>query len=693
MNSLLIEIGSEEIPAGYIEPALDSFAALVLKKLDDARIAHGSHRIFGTPRRLALLVSDVADQQKSLVSEVTGPPEKAGFDAAGKPTVAAVKFAEKIGIPVSEIRIKDTGKGRYLCAEKSEPTFETVKVFSEAMPGIIGSISFPKTMKWGELTVTYTRPLKWLLSLLGSEVIPFTYGNIQSGNLTYGHRFMHPESIRIASPDEYADALRPAYVIADLAERRKMVAAEVAKAAADAGGSILPDEELTDTVKNLLEYPAVAVGNFDKDFLEVPDKVLITAMREHQKYFAVADKTGKLMPCFVVANNTRAKDMKLVATGHERVLRARLSDAKFFFRGDVKTPMENWVEKLKKVLFQAKLGSVHEKIVRVQKIAEFLGESVSPGTDLKTKASRAAYLCKADLVSQVVVEFTKLQGVMGRIYAERAGENPEVAAAIEEHYRPTYSGGPLPETVTGAVVAIADKMDSICGCFSVGLIPTGGADPYALRRQGIGILQIMRKMGFSFSLKSLIEKSLSLFAEKSDRNQKETAAEVYDFLKNRISHILEDEGYSKDVIAAAADVSIDHVPHVWERVSALEKLKAQPDFEPLAVAFKRVVNIIRKSDTGVIPGTVAENLFEHASESGLYAAFADVKGKVAENLAKGNFAQALLDIASLKMDVDAFFDGVMVMAEDEKLRNNRLALLKQIADMFGMFADFSKIST
>ncbi|MEZ4525930.1 MAG: glycine--tRNA ligase subunit beta [Desulfobacterales bacterium] len=693
MNSLLIEIGSEEIPAGYIEPALDSFAALVRKKLDDARIAHGSHRVFGTSRRLAVLISDVADHQQAVVSEITGPPEKAGFDAAGNPTVAAVKFAEKIGIPVSEIRIKDTEKGRYLCAEKSEPAFETVKVLSEALPGIIGAISFPKTMKWGELTVTYTRPVQWLLALLGSDVIPFSYGNIQSGNLTYGHRFIHPGSIRISSPDEYLNALRPAYVIADLAERRKLVAAEVEKAAANAGGSILPDEELIDTVKNLLEYPAVTVGNFDRAFLEVPDKVLITAMREHQKYFAVADKTGKLMPCFVVANNTPAKDMKVVATGHERVLRARLSDARFFFRGDVKTPMETWVEKLKKVLFQAKLGSVHEKIVRVQKLAEFLGETVAPGTDLKKNASRGAYLCKADLVSQVVVEFTKLQGIMGRIYAGLAGEPAEVAAAIEEHYRPTYSGGALPETVTGAVVAIADKMDSICGCFSVGLIPTGGADPYALRRQGIGILQIMRKMGFSFSLKSLIEKSLSLFAEKSTKNPMETAAEVYEFLKNRISHILEDEGYSKDVIAAAADVSIDHVPHVWERVSALEKLKAQPDFEPLAVAFKRVVNIIRKSDTGVIPGTVSENLFEHASESGLYSAFMNVKGKVADNLSKGNFPQALLDIASLKTDVDAFFDGVMVMAEDEKLRANRLALLKQIADMFGLFADFSKIST
>ncbi|MEE4355033.1 MAG: glycine--tRNA ligase subunit beta [Desulfococcaceae bacterium] len=693
MNTLLIEIGAEEIPAGYIEPALDAFASLLIKKLDDGRIAHGPHRIFGTPRRLAVEIADVADRQESLTAEVMGPPEKVGFDGKGNPTVAAEKFAEKIGIPLSEIRIKETEKGRYLCAEKTEEARETVQILSGALPAMIGAIPFPKTMKWGELTVTFARPVHWVVAMLGNKVIPFSYGDVQSGNTTRGHRFMCPDAIEIRNPEEYTETLKPAYVITDLEERRKLMAAEVKKAAEKLGGEILPDEELTDIVKNLVEYPAVVAGKFDSDFLEVPDEVLITAMREHQKYFAVKDKQGKLMPAFIVVNNTVAKDMNLVATGHERVIRARLSDARFFFRGDAQTPMENWVEKLKKVLFQAKLGSVYEKVVRIQQIAEFLGEAIAPESDLKTKAARAAYLCKADLVSQVVIEFTKLQGIMGRIYAERAGEAPEVSAAIEEHYRPTYSGGPLPEGLCGAVVAIADKMDSICGCFSVGLIPTGGADPYALRRQGIGILQIMRKTGLSFSLKALIEKSLSLFAEKSENSPEETAVNVYEFLKNRISHILEDEGYSKDVIAAVSDVSIDHIPHVWERVIALEKLKARADFEPLAVAFKRVVNIIRKSDTGVIPASVEESLFEHTSESDLFAAFSDLKGKVMENLEKGDFQQVLLDIAGMKAHVDAFFDGVMVMAEDEKLRSNRLALLKQIADMFGTFADFSKIST
>jgi len=697
MNTLLIEIGSEEIPAGYIEPALNAFSSMIQKKLSDARIGYGKARIFGTPRRLAVEISLVEDMQKSRTSEITGPPEKVGFDEKGNPTIAAKKFAEKAGLSVDKIHIKETAKGRYLCAEVTEPAVETAKILGDALPGIIASIPFPKTMKWGELSITFTRPIHWIMAMLGNAVIPFNYGDIESGNTSFGHRFMHPEPIEISDPGQYLEALKNAGVIADLDQRRNMVAQEINKAAQELGGKILEDEELIDIVKNLVEYPVVAAGKFDREFLEVPDEVLITAMREHQKYFSVVDDNGKLMSCFVVANNTRAKDMDLVAKGHERVLRARLSDAQFFFRGDAKTSMETWVEKLKKVLFQAKLGSVHEKVHRVQALAEFLADEIDPelklDSELKANASRAAFLCKADLVSQVVIEFTKLQGIMGRIYAQLAGEAKEVASAIEEHYRPAYSGGPLPETTTGAILAIADKMDSICGCFSVGLIPTGGADPYALRRQGIGILQIMHKKGFSFSLRVLIENSAAQFAEKSERDSGETVDAVYDFLKNRISHILADEGFSKDVIAAVADVSVDHVPHVWERVSALEKLKAVPDFEPLAVAFKRVVNIIRKSDVGEISGSVNESLFENSSESDLFAAFKDVTARVNDHLDKGEFEKALLDIASLRGHVDSFFDGVMVMAEDSQLRNNRLALLKQIADMFGRFADFSKITT
>jgi glycyl-tRNA synthetase beta chain len=694
MDTLLIEIGAEEIPAGYIEPALQAFSSLMTKQLTHARIKHGAARVYGTPRRLTVEIADVAEAQTPVTTEMTGPPKSVGFDDAGKPTMAAMKFAEKAGVSIDNIYIKETKKGSYLCADKVESTLPTREILPGVLPDVIAAIPFPKSMKWGELNVTFARPVRWILALLGNDVVPFAYGDVESENHSYGHRFMHPESIRINHPGEYINALKRADVLVDLDQRRDIIEKEISRTAEGLGGRIIPDEELIDTVKNLVEFPAVAAGKFDDIFLEVPDEVLITAMREHQKYFAVVDANQKLLPCFIVVNNTVARDMRLVATGHERVIRARLSDARFFFTGDAATPMETWVEKLKKVLFQAQLGSVHDKILRVQKIAEFIAGAVDGEGDLKANVSRAARFCKADLVSQVVVEFPKLQGVMGRIYATLAGEPDAVATAIEEHYQPTYSGGPLPASVSGAILAVADKIDSICGCFSIGLAPTGASDPYALRRQGIGILQIMNAYGFSFSLREMIERSVAALADVSTQPAEETCNTVYGFLKGRMAHILEEDGYAKDVIASVTDISIDHIPHVWKRVAALEKLKAEPDFEPLAVAFKRVVNIIKKSEDarqGI--HAVNESLFEHPSESDLFSAFQNVNERVRDQLASGQFDQALLDIASLKDRVDAFFDGVMVMAENIECRNNRLALLKQIAEMFGRFADFSKIST
>ncbi len=694
MDTLLIEIGAEEIPAGYIEPALAAFAASMTRQLTQARIEHGAATVYGTPRRLTVAIADVAPTQTAVTTEMTGPPARVGFDDAGKPTMAAVKFAEKAGVSIDGIRVKETEKGRYLCADKVESTRPTGEILSVVLPEIIAQIPFPKRMKWGELNVTFARPIRWILALLGGNVISFSYGDVTSGNLSAGHRFMHPESIRIDRPDAYLGALKDAAVLADIDERRGIIAHEIARTAEERGGTILPDAELIDTVKNLIEFPAVVAGRFDDIFLEVPDEVLITAMREHQKYFAVVDNDRKLLPCFIVVNNTRARDMDLVARGHERVIRARLSDARFFFKQDAATSMETWVEKLKKVLFQAQLGSVYDKMVRVREIGAFIAAAAGGNDLLRENVSRAARLCKADLVSQVVVEFPKLQGVMGRIYAGLAGESEAVAAAIEEHYRPTYAGGPLPTAAAGAILAVADKIDSICGCFSIGLAPTGASDPYALRRQGIGILQIMNAYGFAFSLRELIERSAAAFADVGTRTVDETCSAVYGFLKGRTAHILEEDGYSRDVIASVTDISIDHIPYVWKRVAALEKLKAEPDFAPLAAAFKRVVNIIRKSeDAGEGAAVVDAGLFEHPSESHLYAAFQKVNERVAGHLAAGRFDQALLDIASLKEQVDAFFDGVMVMTEDLRCRENRLALLRQIAEMFGRFADFSKIST
>ncbi|MFO7666910.1 MAG: glycine--tRNA ligase subunit beta [Desulfobacterales bacterium] len=694
METLLLEIGTEEIPAGYIKPALNAMSEVLLRKLTEERIEHGSVEIFGTPRRLSLKVENISTKQKPLTNEIIGPPEKVGFDSNGQPTKAGRKFAEKTGVPLKSIFIRQTEKGSYLCAVKTGPGLKSRNVLIKLLPQIIAAIPFPKVMKWGDLDIRFARPIQSVLALLGKQVIPFQAGNIKSGRYTFGHRFLSPGKIKISHPDEYLDKLRAASVIADIDERKASIEKLIGEVALKQGGSVLQDGELVDIVTNLVEYPVPVAGRFDKSYLEIPDEILINSMREHQKYFAMIDGNKRLMPYFIAVNNTKANNMSLVAKGHERVLRARLEDASFFYKSDAKVPIDEWVEKLKGVLFQAKLGSMFEKIERVEKIAGFLADELSDDPEIKRQALRAARLCKADLVSQVVGEFPKLQGIMGKIYAINGGEPENLALAIEEHYRPTYSGGSLPETLVGAIVGIADKIDSICGCFSAGLIPTGASDPYALRRQGIGIIQIVIDKGFSFSLRALVEKSMTLFDSKMAGEANESVEKVCDFLQSRMSHLLAEQGYSRDVISAVMGSSVNIVPDVWSRTKALERLKTAPDFDPLAIAFKRVVNIIKKSGHEIsvkgIDG-VNEKLFEHECESALFSSYRNVRGMVLKNLEIGNFDQALLDIASLKKPVDEFFDGVLVMAEDINIRNNRLALLGCISDLFDLFADFSKI--
>jgi glycyl-tRNA synthetase beta chain len=440
-----------------------------------------------------------------------------------------------------------------------------------------------------------------------------------------------------------------------------------------------------------VEYPYPVVGCFDQAFLEVPDEVLITAMREHQKYFALVDEKNNLKPLFIAVNNTLAKDMDLVARGHEKVLRARLADAKFFYEADCAVSLDAFAEKLKKVTFQAQLGSVYEKSQRIETLVEYLGE-VSEYADtaaLKTNLSRAARICKADLVSQVVIEFTKLQGFIGRAYAIRAGENADVADAIEQHYRPVQSGGQLPENPTAALLAIADKLDTICGCFSVGLIPTGGADPYALRRLGIGIIQIIQAEKLSLSLAALIEKGLAGFVSDTAK-QAALADQVLTFLQNRMVNIMTDQGFSREAVNSALAASFDNIPDVNLRVKALDTLRKEPDFEPLAVTFKRVENIQKKADKIQVQ-KVDTALFEHAAETNLFEACTQVAATVESLIKKGEYTGALTQIATLRPLVDTFFDDVMVFADDAAIKNNRIALLASVSGLFNNIADFSII--
>jgi len=699
MKTLLVEIVTEEIPAGYIEPALEAMTTLMEQKLSQARIEYGATQTHATPRRLALMVQDVAELQASITREVLGPPKAVAFDVEGRPTKAAEGFAKGQGVSVNRLGIKATAKGDYVCVKKIERGLASWKLLQAILPEVITSIPFPKSMRWADLDLTFVRPIHSILALLGDRIIPFKLENIRSGRRTLGHRFMHTRSIAISDSSEYLNSLRSAYVVVDIAERRNVIERGIAKAAQKLGGDVISDDDLLDTVTQLVEYPAVSAGTFDKAFLELPREVLITAMREHQKYFAVVSSDHQLLPCFIAVNNTPAENMSVVTSGHERVIRARLEDARFFFETDAKISLHEMVERLKGVLFQAKLGTMFEKVCRVQKLAEHLAKLTTPR--LKSATSRAAWLCKSDLTTQMVNEFPKLQGVMGRIYAARSKEPKVVAQAIEEHYLPTRAGGRLPETVAGAILSIADKLDTICGCFGIGLIPSGTSDPYALRRQAIGIIQVMLSRAFSLPLTGLIHKSIELLHDKISGDTEQLAQKVLTFFQHRIEYVLAEEGFSKDVIAAVVSASVDNIPAVQKRAEALEVMRAKPDFEPLALAFKRVVNIIRQAEQrGDIapepvryPIRVDTKLFQQSEERALKAAFEKVKKGISEDLNRGAFDKALSTVATLKEPVDAFFDGVMVLTEDERLKQNRLALLREIADLFSIFADFSRIST
>jgi glycyl-tRNA synthetase beta chain len=692
MATLLLEINAEEIPAGYIQPALDGLAHDLLSALAKARINHGPHRLFGTPRRLAIEIKDVADRQQPLKTEVVGPPRSVGFDTNGKATVAAEKFAQKVGLPLAKLKVKSTDKGEYLCGTKTERGLATSSVLKTVLPQAIKAIQFPKTMRWADLSLSFARPIHSIVALLGAKIVSFQMENLKSGRYSFGHPFMNPGKVKLTDADSYVATLEAVNVFVDLAKRRQMVIDEVNRAAASVSGEILPDEELIDIVTNLVEYPVAVIGRFEEEFLEVPDEVLITAMREHQKYFAIIDADKKLMPCFVAVNNTRTRDMQLVAEGHGKVIRARLKDAQFFYQADCKVLFDPWIERLNGVLFQAQLGTMHAKVDRVQQLAADIAAASGCDDGATRDAVQAARLCKADLVSQVVVEFPKLQGVMGRVYAKVAGENDAVAMAVEEHYRPTRSGGALPQSLTGAIVSIADKIDSICGCFCVGLVPTGAADPYALRRQGIGILQIILERRLDLALRPLIARSLQLYKDKASQSLAETEDQILAFLINRLSHMLVEQGLSKDVIAAVLVGEDDRILRLLQRVQALEKLKREPDFEPLATGFKRVVNIIKKS---TLPSQqqIDSGLFEDESETALLKAFNAAESEVDRHIEASEFERALLAIAAMRPAVDAFFDGVLVNCDDVQVRNNRLNLLRKISTLFSRLADFSKITT
>jgi len=626
-----------------------------------------------------------------------GPPARVAFDAAGGFTVAAVKFAEKAGVSVEELKRQQTEKGEYVMAVRTEAPRPTRALLPEILHETVRAVPFPKSMRWADRPLAFARPIHSLTALLGRRKIPFSYNGVNSGKTIRGHFFMSVKPVALDHPEDYEKALSHAWVVPDPEKRKRIIVKEAEQVALKLGGvPLLPDRLLAE-VANLVEYPVAVGGRFEERFLAVPRPVLITAMAKHQKYFAVVDDKGGLLPCFVAVNNTPARDAALTARGHERVLRARLSDARFFFEADRRHRLEDRVDKLSGVLFQAALGTMAEKTQRIQALATAIARLMAPGDPaVEANAARAARLCKADLVSEVVGEFPELQGIMGRIYALADGEPEPVAAAVEEHYRPTHAGGQLPETLEGSIVALSDKLDSLCGCFAVGLAPTGASDPYALRRQAIGVILILLAHGRALSLSEMVDHGLALVKEKATQDLPETRKKILGFLSDRMVQMLVERGYARDLVAAAAAAGTDAVPELWERARALSRLKDRPDFQELAAAFKRVVNIIRQArDKGEYKKSVAPDpeLFEKACEGDLHASLIRVREDALKLADLGDMEKALMAVASLKPAVDRFFDDVMVMDPDEKKRVNRLALLGEIAALFARFADFSRIST
>nr|WP_217440249.1 MULTISPECIES: glycine--tRNA ligase subunit beta [unclassified Myxococcus] len=691
---MLLEIGAEEIPASFIGPALEDLRRVLTERMAEARLKHGEVSVYGTPRRLAVLVRDVADSGEDVVKEVLGPSAKAAFDAEGKPTKAAEKFAESLKLSVDKLGRSQTAKGEYLSArveEKGRPAADTLK---DALHVAVHSINFRKSMRWGDVEASFARPVQWLVALLGGDVIPVVFGDVKSGRTTHGHRFLAPGAIELKAPADYEAALAKANVVADIAKRRAQLVEKLAAAAKAAGGKLLEDEGLVDQVTNLVELPSPVVGTFEERHLDLPPEVLVQEMKSHQRYFSLVDGAGKLLPKFIAVSNTPVRDEQLSLRGYQRVLRARLADGRFFFDEDRKTPLMDRVEKLGRVVWQGQLGTYLEKVERFRTLGVWLAVQTKRAGESAT-IERAATLAKADLVTGMVGEFPELQGVMGREYARASGEPEAVAQAIFEHYLPRGAEDALPTQDAGALIGIADRLDSLCGIFAIGKAPSGAADPFGLRRACIAIIRLVLGRGYRFSLAGAVDEALRLLAPKLTNVKRKAGdaaprEQVLEFFRGRLKSLW-GEQHRTDVVEAVLAAGFDDLVAAHKRLEALSLIVGRADFQPLAVAFKRVVNIVEKQGRDVAGGQTQSQKLVDDAERQLHSAFTQARNSVAGFVQSDDFSGALKEITGLKPAVDTFFDKVMVMAEDKELRENRIRLLTEIGALFNQVADFSKI--
>jgi glycyl-tRNA synthetase beta chain len=684
-EDLLFEIGTEELPWGAVQDGRRQLRENAASFLGRERLSYRELLVYSTPRRLTLYIQDLEDKQEDAETEVRGPARQAAYDDKGKPTKAAEGFARSKGVGIEDLEVRETEKGEFVFAvvrEKGKPALE---VLPGILDEVIRSFSFRKSMRWGDGEFRFARPIRWIAALYGDKVISMDFEGLQAGRLTRGHRFLSKGEVELGRPDLYLQTLREASVLADEEERRGAILEGMDKAPAAKGLLAVPAQDTVDEVIDLVEYPHVVLGSFEESYLELPREVLETAMQEHQRYIPLEEE-GELAASFLVVHNGDPARGEIIKRGNERVLRARLSDAAFFYSEDLRLPLEKRLESLKSVVWQARLGSMYDKSLRLGELCAEICERAHLDPEIKEKSARAALLCKADLASSMVAEFPSLQGIMGRIYALEEGEEEETAWAIEEHYRPRYAGDELPVTPTGTVLSLADKVDNLAGCFGAGLIPTGSEDPYALRRQAQALLVILTGSGMHIDLDSLLQEAARLlgFAD-----TQEVADQVGRFCLQRWRQMFISEGYGYDLVAAVLPLAMRDPLDARSRLEAMEKARSQGRLQKAYTGFERCYNLSRKAELKELD----EQLLVEEAEKRLYSQLVWAQDPMRDHLDAGEHDAALGVLLELAPDVDSFFDQIFVMGDDERLRDNRLALLDKVAGLFMEFADFSQVVT
>lgn len=683
-NYLLFEVGVEELPSRFVSSTLEQIKGNLTKLFNENRIKFDDIKAYGTPRRLAFIVEGISDKQTDLEEEVKGPSKKIAIDADGNFTKPALGFMKSKGLKEEDVIFKTVGKDEYIFGTIRQAGCETSEVLKTILPQAVKMVVFPKAMRWGGKNMRFARPIRWMVTLLNDKVLEIDLEGIISSNVTKGHRFLGQSEFEVNSLEDYLTKLEENFVILDQDKRKAIIKEQCINVANTLGGEIEFDEDLLEEVTHLVEYPTAFYGEFDKEYAKLPKEVVTTPMQQHQRYFPVL-KDGKLLPNFIAVRNGNDYKIENVKKGNEKVLEARLADALFFYKEDTKKDLESYIEKLKSVVFQAKLGTVYDKSLRIEKLSVKILDLLGLSQD-EADTKRAAKLCKADLVTGMVFEFTELQGIMGREYAKVGGENEAVSEAIFEHYLPRFAGDILPQTNAGIALSIADKLDSIAGFFAIGIHPTGSQDPYALRRQALGVINILMDRKLDISLKSLVDISLENYTN-LEFDKQTVANEMMEFFNERIKNLFRELGIRYDVIDAVLSANIDNVSDMYIRAEELNNWLQKDELVEMLTAFNRVSTLAQKATSS----EVKEELLVEDAEKALYNEFKNVKESVKSLLSEKRYSESLDAFASLRPSIDNMFDSVMVMDKDEAIKNNRLGLLKQIYDTMLSICDLSKI--